>query len=220
MAFQKDGKSMMTTLQRRQEDQRNRILQYAMGEFTTRGVRSVKMDEVAAELSMSKRTLYEFFGDKENLLVESMRYYNQKMHEEARTITANAANPLEAYVLMSNHKLNELHGINPTFLTEAHRYESVRKLIEEEMNYRNQHALKFVNACVEAGLFRPDVNYPLVIRVFDLTGQAILSNELHQEFGLEEIMRTIDFTLIRGLCTPKGIAVLDDASQRFGKRHW
>ena len=49
---------------------KEKIVKYASKAFAQRGIRQVKMDELASEMSISKRTLYELFGDKESLLME------------------------------------------------------------------------------------------------------------------------------------------------------
>ena len=46
---------------------------YAMREFHQRGVKAVKMDEISRGLRVSKRTVYEIFGDKEELLLAGMK---------------------------------------------------------------------------------------------------------------------------------------------------
>lgn len=43
---------------------RNRILKAAMTEFLHKGVKSVKMDDIANALAISKRTLYEIYSNK------------------------------------------------------------------------------------------------------------------------------------------------------------
>ena len=52
--------------------QRERIIEHAMEMFATQGIKSVRMDDIASQLGMSKRTLYELFGDKEELLYLSI----------------------------------------------------------------------------------------------------------------------------------------------------
>ena len=51
----------------------NRILKAAMTEFLHKGVKSVKMDDIANTLAISKRTLYEIYSNKEELLLEAVR---------------------------------------------------------------------------------------------------------------------------------------------------
>ena len=53
---------------------RNRILKAAMTEFLHKGVKSVKMDDIANTLAISKRTLYEIYSNKEELLLEVCAY--------------------------------------------------------------------------------------------------------------------------------------------------
>ena len=54
--------------------QRVNIIKHVSQMILSLGVKSVRMDDVAGELGMSKRTLYEMFGDKEELLYESLAY--------------------------------------------------------------------------------------------------------------------------------------------------
>lgn len=49
--------------------QKERIIDQAMHMFVSQGIKSVRMDDIAQQLGVSKRTLYEMFGDKEGLLL-------------------------------------------------------------------------------------------------------------------------------------------------------
>ena len=44
-------------------DQKERIIEQAMHMFVSQGIKSVRMDDIAQQLGVSKRTLYELFGD-------------------------------------------------------------------------------------------------------------------------------------------------------------
>ena len=55
--------------------QKERIIDQAMQMFATQGIKSVRMDDIAQHLGVSKRTLYELFGDKEGLLYLAMERY-------------------------------------------------------------------------------------------------------------------------------------------------
>ena len=65
-------------------DQKERIIEQAMQMFVTQGIKSVRMDDIAQQLGVSKRTLYELFGDKEGLLYLAMeRFFESKRVEGA-----------------------------------------------------------------------------------------------------------------------------------------
>ena len=53
---------------------RQRIIEAATREFEAKGIKSVKMDDIACLLSVSKRTVYEIFGNKEDLLLECVKH--------------------------------------------------------------------------------------------------------------------------------------------------
>ncbi len=59
-------------------DQKERIIEQAMHMFVSQGIKSVRMDDIAQQLGVSKRTLYEMFGDKEGLLYLAMERYFEK----------------------------------------------------------------------------------------------------------------------------------------------
>ena len=50
--------------------------------FMADGVRAVKMDDIAAHLGISKRTLYELYSNKEQLLLEGFRFYDDENERE------------------------------------------------------------------------------------------------------------------------------------------
>ena len=57
---------------------KERIVEQTMEMFVTQGIKSVRMDDIAQRLGISKRTLYELFGDKEGLLYLAMVCYFER----------------------------------------------------------------------------------------------------------------------------------------------
>ena len=78
-----------------QQQLRQRILDYSMEQFISQGVKNVKVDDIAAALTISKRTLYAMFSDKEQLLLESIKAQMARSNKEMEKVIAEAANPLE-----------------------------------------------------------------------------------------------------------------------------
>ena len=60
---------------------KGRIMETALKAFTQQGIRAVKMDAIASELSISKRTLYEIYEDKEHLLFETIKNYDERKRQ-------------------------------------------------------------------------------------------------------------------------------------------
>ena len=63
---------------------RERIILAAVELFTTNGIKSITMDEIAASLGISKRTLYEVFPDKERAIVEGINMISKHTKPNAK----------------------------------------------------------------------------------------------------------------------------------------
>ena len=75
--------------------QQEKVKEHVSRMMMTLGVKSVRMDDVATSLGMSKRTLYEMFGDKEELLYQSVVYAMVKRHKELFAQVKQCDNMLE-----------------------------------------------------------------------------------------------------------------------------
>ena len=78
------------------------IVEAAHTLFIEHGIKDVKMDDIAARLSISKRTIYELFKDKEELLLEVLKFQNDKMSENGREIVRNSSHILEIILKLFN----------------------------------------------------------------------------------------------------------------------
>lgn len=72
---------------------RERIIMTATEAFTLKGIKCITMDDIAAALGISKRTLYEVFADKESLLKECILQkqaerdkYLQEIYEQSNNV--------------------------------------------------------------------------------------------------------------------------------------
>ena len=111
------------------EELRERIVGAATLAFTKSGVRNVRMDDIAVSLSISKRTLYELFRDKEQLLLEVMKCYWQEMSNYMAEVISRTENVLEIIFAFYMRKVDELCAINPAFLRDL-------GIFRDDINFR------------------------------------------------------------------------------------
>ena len=78
---------------------KEKVAQVAAVAFMHKGIKNVKMDDVAAELGISKRTLYELFSDKEELLLDVVKLHRKEMKNYMISVAEKAENVLE--IIMS-----------------------------------------------------------------------------------------------------------------------
>lgn len=196
----------------KRNEQREHVMEFALNEFIQKGLKAVKMNDIAFALSMSKRTLYEMFGDKEGLLIECFKFNQEKGHLEYEKLRKESKNSLETVIKLYRQRMNEMSHVNPAFLSDIQKYDRVMEHLEKMSMEKNEMALRFTEECVENGLFRKDVDYKLLFSSFDVMNKALLSNEIYKQYGLENMVNTINMTFLRGLCTQKGLEIIDSGN--------
>ena len=190
------------------QELKGKILVTAMSLFKREGIKRVKMDDIAQALSISKRTLYEIYENKEQLLCEGVIYEHQLRQEQLRQFTEQAENEIEVVMEFIRQEIVLLGGINPLFFSELAKYERVVELLNEEHEQKRLHSMEFVKRGVEKGYFRSDINYDIVTKMSDAVVQHVMLTRMYEEYPLSEIFRNHVDILFRGICTDKGIAAL------------
>ncbi|MBW4767147.1 TetR/AcrR family transcriptional regulator [Hoylesella nanceiensis] len=189
---------------------KERILEYSEKEFYANGVRQVKMDNIANYLSISKRTLYEIYPTKEDLLLECVKKHD-KTHESRIEQYIEESNPNAIEIIIFSYKIKLEHflQLNPLFLEELCKYKRVINYFDARDKERDTNFEWLFNRGVEEGFFRKDLNPRIISNMFTVSLKEAIDNELYKEFGMEYLFRDIVFTLIRGICTIKGIEAID-----------
>ena len=185
------------------------ILDTAIQAFAQKGIRAVKMDDVAAALGISKRTLYEIFETKEILLFEGIKKYYAERQEYYRQQTQRCKNVMEVLVAIYRIKVDEFRKTNPQFYADLDMYPKVGRFLNQQNLQMRTDMLKFMDRGIYEGYFRDDVNYELAWRLFDALGKYVMVNQLYRQYTIEEIFQNLVFVTMRGLCTEKGIKALD-----------
>ena len=188
---------------------RERIIEKAMQEFSMHGIRAVKMDDLAADLGISKRTLYEIFKDKETLLLEGIREYYNRKREYLFDYAEENHDVMEIVLESYRMKVEEVRSVNPAFYQDLIKYPKVTRFMKESQEASRTAFLDFMNRGVEDGYFRKDVNYQLVPHIFDALGQHVLNNSLLQQYSVEELYSNFFLIALRGFCTDKGQRAID-----------
>lgn len=189
---------------------KDRILETAMSLFAENGIRAVRMDDIANRLSISKRTLYEIYRDKEHLLFEGVRKYYQVHHKRMRQKALHSENVMDIILQVYRMKVDEFRITNPVFYSDISKYPNILKYFEEEKGKNRTQMIDFLKRGVSEGYFREDVNFGLIAHMFDALGKYIISNRLYEEYTMEDIFNNLVFVSLRGFCTSEGVKVLDE----------
>lgn len=188
---------------------RERILETAMHDFVAKGIKAVKMDDIAQTLGISKRTLYEIYYNKERLLLACMRKYKEVKEAEFTHLCEQSENVMDIIVALYRLKVEEFRTTSPDFYADMYKYPSVIELFSEDSRRSHERFIGFLKRGVDEGYFREDVNMEIVSRIFHALSTYIMENQLYKEFSIEEVFQNLIFVSLRGFSTQKGVEKLD-----------
>ncbi len=191
------------------EDVRKQLIEVAANLFHKHGIRSVTMDDIAHKMTMSKRTLYQIFSDKEELLLACVKEYENEEKWFSETLMQRTTSVLDFLLMLFAHKLSSMDSINPEFYIDIIKYPRVAEHIEQNKKKAEEFAVDFLNKGVEEGFFRKDVNYHIVVRQLLLGMDVFIQNSLIYEYPQTELFINTVIPYIRGCSTSKGIETID-----------
>lgn len=186
-----------------------RVIDYATKEFFAKGVKSVTMDSIAKGLQMSKRTLYQLFADKEQLIIACIEVLTKKEQELAHSLLESDHNILEVLLRVIENRMRIFENVSPQYILDVSRYDSIKEYIRLS---RQQSIARFEQIFalgLQQGLFRSDINVPLIMNYLFIKESSNPSESLFSGYSIPEMFINIGIFHLRGCCTAKGIELID-----------
>ena len=159
---------------------KTKIMETAMKAFRTQGVRKVRMDDIAEELSISKRTVYEIFGTKEHLVYECVVKYKEDESSKLSELAAHCLNVMEILLIIYKRRIENTKRTNILFYLDLRRYSSVMQLLKERNEHNRELCQRFIKRGIEEGYFRSSLDHQLTSLIFDALGRYLMDNHLSQ----------------------------------------
>ncbi len=189
---------------------RKQIAEAAMDMFAEKGIKDVKMDDIAQNLSISKRTIYELFTDKEQLLLEALKTQNKILREEAKTRIRNATHILDIILSLYTLYFEKLKKINKKFFHEIEKYPNICRRTKDHETRNDKKFIMWMEMGREQGLFREDANFEILLYILKRDLEIIFTankqseeNEL-SKYTPDELGRTLILFYLRGISTQAG----------------
>jgi TetR/AcrR family transcriptional regulator, cholesterol catabolism regulator len=195
-----------------QLETRNRIRDLAKQLYMKYGIRSVSMDDIAVGLGMSKKTIYQYFTDKDELVDAIVDLDIQEIQGDCQACFVHSKDAVEEVFLTMDRMMEHLRSMNPTILYDLHKFhfQSFKKFSEHKNSYLLDVIKKNLARGIEEGLYRPDLDVDVISR-FRLESMMIGFNmELFPptKYGLVETTMVLMEHFIFGLVTPKGYELI------------
>jgi AcrR family transcriptional regulator len=145
---------------------KERILLRAHELFNKYGLRSVSMDDIAAQLGMSKKTLYQYYTDKDELVDAVFAAMMEHNQTQCKLDRQRAENPIHEVFLAFDMVQEMFANMNPAVLFEMQKYHPVT--FKKFQEYKNGFLYGMIRTNIEAGmrdeLYREDIDVDVLTR--------------------------------------------------------
>lgn len=197
---------------------KKRILEESMKLFMKYGVKTITMNDIAKECGISKRTLYENFKDKDELLSLCLKTMNAYTQRERHMMQENSTDVVNYFMQTVNRLGERASQINPNFYRELNKF--YPKIAKDQIEYTENTIFPEITHLIERGIaegvFRQDIKIDLVARLllgqFDYIANSDFAEKV--KLPMSEILKTIIFQFVRGIATKKGITIINDFENR------
>ena len=202
------------------------ILKKVSALYRKYGIKSVTMDDVAHELGISKKTLYQFVSDKTELVqmvVEHVRQCNFSIMKKKKGTELNA---IEELIEVSQHVNSLIKDHSPTYEYDLKKYypDIYRNLMSARRKLMYDSMIANIKKGKEEGIYRKELDEKIIAKLHLLRIENLQSTEIFDE---EEMHSSKFFTEvfvyhIHGLATDKGLKILRENADKLAmlKEHY
>jgi TetR/AcrR family transcriptional regulator, cholesterol catabolism regulator len=194
------------------------LLKQAGDIFMRYGLKSVTMDDVCRELGISKKTLYQYVSDKNDLIAKVL---DQDIQEDEKVICALQTSGLSA--------IDELLHIQKMVTEKVqHMHSSIiydlKKYYPESWGRIIRHRNEFIVGCIEQniikgqqeGVFRTDIHSALIAKIYASRIEVSIDPSLYSGLKITpaEVYAEAMRYHIRGIATEKGLKYLESTQNK------
>jgi AcrR family transcriptional regulator len=189
-------------------DSKEKILKGAEDLFMRYGVRSVSMDDIARHLAVSKKTLYQHFADKDDLVMMVSKAILERHTVEFESIRVSTENPVEDLAKISLCMKKNMEGLNPALLFDLQKYHA--KAWNLWLDFKNKYIRESVIVNLKKGMadgyIRTDIDSEVMAALRIEQVQLAFNQDVfpRERFNLAEVQVQIFDHFVFGLVTEKG----------------
>jgi TetR/AcrR family transcriptional regulator, cholesterol catabolism regulator len=184
-----------------------RVISKSIELFTQYGIRQVTMDQIAEELGMSKRTIYELFRDKDTLVSVCLDTMHRNHMQEAQEILASASHAIDALYRLGQHGERKKSAINRLFFEDIRKqYPAMWATMKERVKPGpGSISFKILNKGIEEGIFRKEINVEIVDTFINVIMETFHKREIFPPNTTDkDLMINIILPYYLGISTEKG----------------
>ncbi len=191
---------------------KEKILQASHDLFMRFSIKSITMDDIARHLSISKKTIYQYFKDKNDLVLVVTKDHLEEEKLEIQTIKSNTSNAIETLIEESQCLRRNMTDMNPSLLYDLKKYhhQAWDLYLESKQKVYVRSLEETLEKGIDEGYFRKDIDPEIlaVLRVEQI--QMSLENFIYPrtKFEFREVQTQLFDHFVNGLTSKKGRRLL------------
>ncbi|MFI3323559.1 MAG: TetR/AcrR family transcriptional regulator [Rikenellaceae bacterium] len=195
--------------------QRADVISHTRKMILRMGVKALRMDDVAQATHISKRTLYETFGDKEELLFLAVKEHFDVFESNNAKAATDAPNILVAMLIIMD-EIRENAEINWQIRNSLRRFypNIANRLLSDQSDEKRKVVAQSIKIGVKQGYIMSHINIELTMNMFSYIALGVSENNemisIPKEMHVEDAFHEVLTNYMRGISTAKGIAAIDE----------
>ncbi len=193
---------------------KDRILNHAQRLFLRNGIKSVSMDDIAADMAMSKKTLYKWFENKDQIVMAGITNHLNGVQGDCAVVAGKAANAVEEMLLLSKWADEQFADIHPSIFNDLKKYHPTAwDLFRAHKNtFILAQITENLRRGMAEGLFRPDLDVEVLARLSLAQIELAFDSELFPaiQFSPMRVNQVFDEHFLLGVATLKGHKLINE----------
>ena len=191
----------------------NQIILKATEMFLTHGFKSVTMDDIASEMGISKKTIYQYFENKNDLVQAVTLHLFETISLGIDEICALDKNPIEELFMIKEFVLKNLkdESASPIYQLQKFYPEIYKTLMIRQIEKMDDCIVGNIQKGINQGLFRNDLIVDLIARFYYSGMMSLKDTEMFnpEKYSTKVVQKKYLEYHLRSLCTPKGVEILE-----------
>ena len=192
---------------------KERILSKATDLFMRYGIRSITMDEIATQLGISKKTIYQFFTDKDDMVQAVIDLEIKKNELECDEYREQSADAVHQIFLSLEGMEEMLKYTNPLVLydLEKHHPRSYKKLKEFKYQFLYRIIMDNLQWGIKEEIYRSDIPLDIVTKHRIESAFLVFNLDLfsHSRYNISEVNYELSMLFLQSIATAKGKKLIE-----------
>jgi len=203
-------------------DTAKRIFQQAHLLFMQYGLKSVSMDDIANKIGISKKTIYQFYADKEALVAQVVKQITTNNQLQCDNDICNSENAIHEIILAMDQMSKLFETMNPSILFDLQKYypQAFKFFQAHKNDYVYGKIKQNITRGIKEGLYRSDLNLEIVSR-YRVESIVIAFNPEFQSLvksNLVSIAQELSTFFLYGVVNEKGYKLINKYTKNRSKK--